>query len=383
MLLTALNGDSAKHGTTIDDLITSLEFSQKEVDALKSENAQLKQKLGDTIMEDRKTQFQVNALESKVDRIETTTKRKNLIIEGVPEMEGRNENVEKSICELFDQLQVHKGINYEGCYRMGPYTKSRIRPIVVSFERQADRDAIYTKRFELKRTQDFKKVWINEDLGALSKRKRGLIRMISKEAQAQGVDCKTGKYFVQIEGKRYDDTNLEELPPQLQLTNLKQTMVAKDVLAYQSEHAPFSNFFPCQVVIGKHKFFCLEQAFQFMRAKILDRPLAATKIYMSRDVRFIKQTGAELGTSEEWERRQYDVMYECLMRKFQQNEHLKRLLPKTGEIELLEATPDRLWGCGATLSSTVIRKGGWPGKNKQGKILMAVREEIRRLEKEG
>ena len=382
VVLTALHGNSEQHGTTIDNLTNSLEYSQKEIDELKAENARLKQRLGDVMMEDRKTQYKVNELESKVDKIETSTKRKNLIIEGVPEIEGRNENVEKSIFVLFDQLQVHKGINYEGCYRMGPYIKSRTRPIMVSFERQADRDAIYAKRFELKRTQSFQNVWINEDLGALSKRKRGLIRMISKEAQAQGVDCKTGKYFVQINGKRFDDSNLEELPPQLQLTNLKQVMVAEGVLAYQSEHAPFSNFFHCQVIIGKHKFFCLEQAFQFMRAKILDRPLAATKIYMSRDERFIKQKGAELGTSDEWERRKYDVMYECLLRKFEQNEHLKQLLLKTGDIELLEATPDRLWGCGATLSSTVIRNGNWPGKNKHGKILMAVRDEIRRQEKD-
>ena len=250
---------------------------------------------------------------------------------------------------------------------------------MVCFERQVDRDAVYMKRFDLKRTQDYQRIWINEDLGVLSKRKRGLIRMISKEAQLQGVDCKTGKYFVQIDGTRYDDSNLDELPQKLQLTNLKQLKVSEKVLAYQSEHAPLSNFFPCVVVIGKHKFFCLEQAFQFMKAKILDRPLAATKIYLSREVRYIKQIGEELGTSEEWERRKFDVMYECLMRKFQQNSHLKKLLLETGDLELLEATPDRLWGCGATLSSSIIRRGGWPGRNKHGKILMAVREELRRV----
>ena len=381
-VLHAMNGNSTKFDTTVSELITSLEYSQKEIDGLKAENAQLKQKMGEIIMEDKRTQFQVNAIENKLDRIETTTKKKNLIIEGVPELEGRNENVEKTISVLFDQLRVHEGISYEGCYRIGSYIKSRTRPIMVNFERQADRDAIYAKRFELRRTHDFQRVWINEDLGALSKRKRGLIRLISKEAQAQGIDCKSGKYFVQIDDKRFDDKNLDELPKQLQLTSLKQVMVTKDAMAYQSEHAPFSNFFHCQIIIGKHKFFCLEQSFQFMKAKILDRPLAASNIYLSRDVRYIKQEGAELGTSEEWERRKYDVMYECLLRKFQQNRHLRQLLLKTGDLELLEATPDRLWGCGATLSSTVIRKGGWPGKNKQGKILMAVREELRRLEED-
>ena len=35
----------------------------------------------------------------------------------------------------------------------------------MSFEKQSDRDLIYSKRFELKRTADFQRIWLNEDLG--------------------------------------------------------------------------------------------------------------------------------------------------------------------------------------------------------------------------
>ena len=132
------------------------------------------------------------------------------------------------------------------------------------------------------------------------------------------------------------------------------------------------------MTVGSQEFFCLEQVFQFLRAQILNKPLAATKIYLSRDVRFIKQVGNELGTSDAWEGRKFDVMYECLKRKFDQNPDLKTLLLKTGDLELVEVTPDRLWGCGATLSSNVLRLGNWPGKNKHGEILMTLREEYRR-----
>ena len=76
----------------------------------------------------------------------------------------------------------------------------------------------------------------------------------------------------------------------------------------------------------------------------------------------------------------FDVMYECLKKKFEQNPVLKALLVKTGDLLQVEATPDRLWGCGATLSSNVIRKRHWPGKNKHGEILMTVRDEFRLLE---
>ena len=124
-------------------------------------------------------------------------------------------------------------------------------------------------------------------------------------------------------------------------------------------------------------FFCAEQAFQFIHAKTMNKHLVATKIYLSRDVRYIKQLGHDLGTSEEWEGRQFDVMYACLKKTFEQNQELRDLLLKTGDLELVEATPDNLWGCGATLSSKVIRRGGWKVRNKHGENLMVVREELR------
>ena len=56
----------------------------------------------------------------------------------------------------------------------------------------------------------------------------------------------------------------------------------------------------------------------FLKAKNLNKPLLATKIFLSRDVHFIKAAGSELGTSEDWEQRQFDIMYECVKRKFEQ-----------------------------------------------------------------
>ena len=111
---------------------------------------------------------------------------------------------------------------------------------------------------------------------------------------------------------------------------------------------------------------------------MMDRPLAATRILLSNDPVEIKQIGEGLGTSEKWEARKFDIMYMCLKAKFEQNPDLGRMLLKTGKCELVEATPDRLWGCGATLSSNILRRHEWRGENKQGKILMVVRDELRR-----
>ena len=344
---------------------------------MKKENKELKKQVDDVQTEDRRTQFQVKQNEDKLDRLETSSKKRNLIFEGVLEAEGRREDVERTIGCIFDQLNVGKGINFEACYRMGPYSKGRARPILVSFERQADRDLVYSRRMDLKKTVDYHRVWVNEDLGPISKKKRGIIRLIAKEAERQGIDCKSGKYSLVVDKVRYDSDNIEELPQNLHPTHLKQVLVNDTTLAYQSEFAPFSNFYPSQIKMGKHVFFCVEQAFHFVHAKTMNKDLLATKIYLSRDVRYIKQLGTEMGTSDVWDGKKYDVMYACIKRKFEQNEDLQKLLLKSGDLELVEATPDTLWGCGATLSSNVLRKREWRGRNKQGEILMVVREELR------
>ena len=101
------------------------------------------------------------------------------------------------------------------------------------------------------------------------------------------------------------------------------------------------------------------------------------RIYLSRDVRFIKQLGHDLGSSDKWEAEQFDYMYICIKRKSEQNPELKALPLSTGNLELVEATPDRTWECGATLSSNVLRKQSSVGQTKHGEILMVVREELR------
>ena len=137
-LLTFLDGKSTNLATTVKGLEASLEFSQHEIDDLKKENQALKLKLEAVELEDRRTQLQVKAMDDKLDRIETITKKKNLLFEGIPEKEGKKEDVDKTISDLFDQLHVDNGINIEACYRVGPFNRSRSRPILVAFEKQAD-----------------------------------------------------------------------------------------------------------------------------------------------------------------------------------------------------------------------------------------------------
>ena len=381
-----LLGDLGNRSTILTNLVgglrESLEYSQKEISELKIENRELRQKITDLETEESRSAYQMNRLDEKIDRVDTHGRRKNLVFEGVPEVDGK-EDVGKTIWNLFDQLNINTGIDFDACYRQGNFSASRSRPIVISFQRQVDRDMVYSNRMNLRKTVSYKQVWINEDLGQTSKKTRNMIRLIAKKAQAEGIDCRSGKYMLQVNKEKFDGGKLDELPPPLHPSNIKQFNLDKDTIVYQSEFAPFSNMYPVCIVVGQYKFVSLEQAFQFFKAKTMNKLLAATKIYLSRNQVEIKQMGDDLGPSELWDAKKFDIMYVCLKRKFDQNPELKDMLLNTGDCELVEATPNRLWGCGATLSSNLLRRHEWPGDNRQGKILMTVREELRQTALKG
>ena len=135
-------GDLGHRSTILTNLVgglrESLEFSQKEMEELKAENRELRQKVNDLETEESRSAYQMNKLDEKVDRVDTHSRRKNLIFEGVPE-EGGKEDVCKTIWKLFDQLNINAGIDFDACYRQGNYNASRTRPIVISFLKQTDR----------------------------------------------------------------------------------------------------------------------------------------------------------------------------------------------------------------------------------------------------
>ena len=69
-----------------------------------------------------------------------------------------------------------------------------------------------------------------------------------------------------------------------------------------------------------------------------------------------------------WDDKKDNVMFEALRAKFTQHPELGQMLRDTGNAKIIEHTEnDAYWGDG----------GDGKGKNKLGKILMKVREELR------
>jgi len=75
----------------------------------------------------------------------------------------------------------------------------------------------------------------------------------------------------------------------------------------------------------------------------------------------------DLPLRKDWEQVKEDIMFTGLVAKFSQNPSLRKSLLKTGDVELIEASPyDYYWGVGKNGS----------GENRLGILLMILRDEL-------
>lgn len=95
--------------------------------------------------------------------------------------------------------------------------------------------------------------------------------------------------------------------------------------------------------------------------------------------RTIKQLGRQVPNFDDsvWHEHRYKIVVRGNYLKFTQNLDLKELLLKTGDRELVEASPrDKIWGVGFGKENAGARRADW-GLNLLGKALMEVRGKIR------
>ena len=149
-----------------------------------------------------------------------------------------------------------------------------------------------------------------------------------------------------------------------------------DTIAYGSEHATFSNLYPAKVPM-KRNYLCSEQAFRHIRATENNKPNIAARIWWSRNPYDMMEMDRDMPLSEEWKKKEDFVLFNCVFRKYEENEELRDILVSTGGMELAEATPSNKWGTGASINSTAMKNHTWKGENRQGKHSMKVRDYFR------
>jgi ribA/ribD-fused uncharacterized protein len=134
------------------------------------------------------------------------------------------------------------------------------------------------------------------------------------------------------------------------------------------EYGEFSNFAPYPITLGKKRWPTTEHYFQAQKfedvghreaIRTANSPMIAARMGRDRKKKLRR----------DWESVKVGVMREAVAAKFDQHEHLRELLLSTGEAKLVEHTErDDYWGDG----------GDGSGKNMLGRILMEVREKLRK-----
>ncbi len=137
----------------------------------------------------------------------------------------------------------------------------------------------------------------------------------------------------------------------------------------KDEYGCFSNFARAPFEVDGKVWLTSEHYFQAM--KFPDAPEYQEKIRTTPS----PMVAARLGRSrsvpirKDWESSKDDIMREAVRMKFTHNLEMRKILLSTGDAQLVEHTKnDRYWGDG----------GDGSGKNMLGKILMEVRDELRR-----
>ncbi|KAI4807552.1 hypothetical protein KUCAC02_027355 [Chaenocephalus aceratus] len=168
------------------DLKNSLQFSQKEVDELKETCKELKKKSQEARTDISTVRESVITMSGKSDYLEGQSKRKNLIIDGIPESAGESwEESEYKVRELLrTELQMdEERIEVERAHRMGNGRGAdKPRQIVVKFLHFKDKTAVMGRRNRLKGTN----IFLNEDYPEAVRQKRKELIPAMKAERSKG-----------------------------------------------------------------------------------------------------------------------------------------------------------------------------------------------------
>jgi len=314
-------------------------------------------------------------LHLKITAAENYSKKNNLKLHNVAE------NQRESQSQLMDKLANILGaidinlsnILVDNIHRL-PASSAGPRPIIVKFASFLDRSMIWNNRHLLKERNI--KVYISEHFDI--KTEKNIRKLLPIKKAASNLKMKTrmmGDNLI-INSKTYTIHNLQDLPSNLQPASLA-TREEGNYIFFFNEASQFSNFHPCNFLLDRVSYNCVEQYIQNKKAILFRDSETATRIMDTTSPQVMKALGAKVKNFEKgkWGENMSEIVKEAIRAKFSQNADLKKTLLASGSKTLVEAAPrDSTWGIGIYLhDQNIIQKKDEWGKNLQGKTLMEIR----------
>jgi len=149
-------------------------------------------------------------------------------------------------------------------------------------------------------------------------------------------------------------------------------------------HGPLGQWDASPFTVDGVKYSNGEQYMMAGKARLFGDKEVECKIMSTSEGRKLKKLGRQVKGFDEatWIKHRYDIVLKGNMAKFSQNEALKEMLLESGSSILVEASPfDQIWGIGLDeQQAKATPPNQWPGMNLLGKVLMEVRETLRKEE---
>jgi hypothetical protein len=269
--------------------------------------------------------------------------------------------------------RVQKGRFYER-----DLSRSRPRPIIVSFNWQADRDRIWRAKGNLKGTD----VHIEEDQPAeIEERRYRLLPIYNKAMTLPTYQRRTfliGDRLT-INGDHFTVDNLDKLPTDLDPRYLA-TRSEGDVTIFFSINSPLSNHHPAKMNVEGVDYTCNEQFYFAQRAQAMGDDEVHNKVMQCTCPREMLRHGrkAKLHTTKQdlnLEKTEMEIMTRGVKEKFTQNPALKAFLMATQQNFIGESSKaNSRWGTGLHLHhKQAFDRNIW-AKNCLGELLKSQRD---------
>lgn len=185
-----------------------------------------------------------------MESLDNRSRKKNIVIDCLPE--NPQENLRWEIEQLYTSLAPQFDVEWlDAVYRIGaPRTDNTPRRVFTSFTSQFAKDYIMSNSYKLHYNfASSVKLYLNDDYTDETKRRRNDIHKYVEYMKEHYHEVEKKGDAVIVNGKLYSHDELEALPVGQRLSD-SGTIYKNGVVAFQSEHSPLSNLYPCQIRIN-------------------------------------------------------------------------------------------------------------------------------------
>jgi hypothetical protein len=330
-------------------------------------------------------ELRFNALEEKVMRHEVQARKCNLLFYGLAE-DGHDSwldcrrKVDRALANTSIRMDPQQ-IKIDKVHRLGAPSgnnrqrNSRPRPIIVSYNWNAERDMVWQLRGELKS----RGITVEEDQPEEITSRRARLMPIYRKALTMTQHKKrtflNGDQLT-ISGQHFTVDNLHLLPEELDPRYIA-TQTQDDVTIFFSQNSPLSNHHPSPMVIENKNYLCNEQFYFAKKCDKLGDDVALHRVLATRDPKVMLREGrrATNFSGFVWEDVEQSIMEQGVKAKFNQNRALKDFLMETQNNWIGESAPNnKKWGTGLYMGDPNAYNTDLWADNFLGQILMKTRD---------